>query len=180
MTLEEFYLRGMKQAYAEAERAAGEGEVPAGCVILPAPPDLFPDEFDDPDAPPLPAGSVLGRAHNQTEALRDATAHAEMVAITQAAAAIGDWRLTRTVLFTTKEPCAMCAGAIVLSRVPIVVYGLPDPKRGGQSVFGILGHPDLVHRVRVVPGILEEECREQLVSFFRARRAERQKGGREL
>ena len=176
MTLDAFYLHGMRLAYAEAEKAAAEGEVPAGCVILPAPPDLFPELF----APSTQWGTgkcvprcqtgLLGRAHNQTETLCDATAHAEMQAITQAASALGDWRLERTVLFTTKEPCPMCAGAIVLSRVPVVVYGLSDPKRGGQSVFGILDHPGLIHRARIVPGILEPECHEQMSSFFKARR----------
>ena len=178
MTPESFYLRGMRLAIAEAEKAAAAGEVPAGCVILPAPLELL-EEFGlqpAPESPPTPAPPLLGSAHNQTESLCDATAHAEMIAITQAASTLGDWRLENAVLFATKEPCPMCAGAIVLSRIPVVVYGLRDPKRGGQSVFGILDHPNLIHRARIVPGILEEECHEQLSRFFQARRAGAPKG----
>ena len=160
---EAFLLRGMRLALAEAALAAEAGEVPAGCAILEAPPP------GGAAAPGL--ARVLARAHNQTARLGDATAHAEMLAITQAAATTGDWRLTGSVLFVTKEPCPMCAGAIVLARIPTVVYGLPDPKRGGQSVFGILDHPALIHRARLVPGILEDECRVQLTGFFRDRRA---------
>ncbi len=94
-----------------------------------------------------------------------------MLAITQAAAALGDWRLTGTILYVTKEPCAMCAGAIVLARVPLVVYGVPDPQRGGaQSVFNILNHPNLNHRCEVVAGVLEQPCRDLLQQFFRERR----------
>lgn len=181
MSLESFYLHGMRLALAEAQKAYDAGEVPTGCVILPAPAELLAELAPSGGTPPPAAGGSvpavsrsprLAAAHNQTEALCDATAHAEMIAITQAAATLGDWRLTNSVLFVTKEPCAMCAGAIVLSRIPVVVYGLPDPKRGGQSVFGILDHPNLIHRARLVPGILEDECREQLTSFFRERRAE--------
>ena len=154
----DFLRRGMELALQEADLAAQAGEVPAGCVILEAPES----------GAPVSEVRVLGRAHNQTETLNDATAHAERLAISQAAAATGDWRLTRTVLFTTKEPCAMCAGAIVLARIPTVVYGIADPKRGGATVFGILDHPGLIHRACVVPGILEDRCREQLLAFFRA------------
>ena len=156
-----FLRHGMELALQEADLAAQAGEVPAGCIILEMPPD---DEL----CPPPSLARVLGRAHNQTETLNDATAHAERMAISQAAATTGDWRLTRAVLFTTKEPCAMCAGAIVLARIPMVVYGLADPKRGGATVFGILDHPNLIHRATVIPGILEDRCREQLLSFFRA------------
>jgi len=116
---------------------------------------------------------VIGSAHNQTELLKDPTAHAEMIAITQAASARSDWRLTDTILYVTKEPCAMCAGAIVLARIPLVVFGAPDPKRGGAvSVFNILNHEQLNHRAEVISGILEEECRSILQSFFQARRAD--------
>lgn len=152
----------MQMALREAERAAAAGEVPTGCVIIEAPDETSPT-----------APRILGRAHNQVELLKDATAHAEMIAITQAAAARGDWRLTDTVLYVTKEPCAMCAGAIVLARIPKVVFGAPDPRRGGAvSVFRILNHPQLNHRAEVVAGVLETECRELLQAFFRQRRSE--------
>jgi len=148
----------MRMALQQAGIAMERGEVPTGCVIIKLP--------DQPDG--LPA--VVGRAHNQTELLKDPTAHAEILAITQTAAAVGDWRLTNTVLYVTKEPCAMCAGAIILARIPTVVYGVSDPLRGGASVFGILNHTQLNHRCRVVTGILEEECRAMLQNFFRIRR----------
>ena len=154
----------MRLALAEAAKAAEAGEVPAGCVIVEAP--------RDPARLPV-AAHVLGRAHNQTELLKDPTAHAEMIAITQAAAARRDWRLTDTVLYVTKEPCPMCAGAIVLARIPVVVFGVPDPKRGGAvSVFNILNHPNLNHRPKIIAGVFEEECRAQLQEFFRTCRRE--------
>lgn len=150
----------MNVALGEAEKAAAAGEVPTGCIIVNTAKDRE-----------IPVGAVIGRAHNQTELLKDPTAHAEMIAITQAASTIGDWRLTDTILYVTKEPCSMCAGGIVLARVPTVVYGVPDPKRGGAlSVFNILDHPNLNHRCEVVTGVMEEECRGLLQSFFRARR----------
>jgi len=151
---------GMDLALREADKAYKLGEVPTGCVILRPPPEG--SAFEHPSL-----ARVLGRAHNQTETLKDPTAHAEMIAITQAAAALGDWRLTETVLYVTKEPCPMCAGAIVLARIPMVVYGLPDPRRGGISVFNILRHEGLNHQAEIVPGILEDRCRDQLTSFFR-------------
>ena len=152
----------MRLALREAAKAAAAGEVPAGCVIVARPTDTL--------APPM-AAHVLARAHNQTELLKDPTAHAEMIAITQAAAAVQDWRLVDTILYVTKEPCPMCAGAIVLARIPVVVFGVPDPKRGGAvSVFNILAHPNLNHRPEVVSGVLEDECREVLQSFFREKR----------
>jgi len=149
----------MRMALKEAVAAADEGEVPAGCVILNT------DPARPPGSPP-----VIGRAHNQVELLKDPTAHAEMIAITQAAAATGDWRLTNTILYVTKEPCAMCAGAIVLARIPTVVFGASDPARGGMSVFGLLEHPTLNHRCIVVRGVLEDECSRLLVDFFRPKR----------
>ena len=163
MLTPEFHATFMRLALREAAKAAETGEVPTGCVIVQQPkaPDL-----------PLAAVKVLARAHNQTEMLKDATAHAEMIALTQASAALGDWRLTDTVLYVTKEPCAMCAGAIILARVPLVVWGLSDPKRGGHTVFSILNHPGLNHRPDLLNGVLETECREMLQSFFRARREE--------
>jgi tRNA(adenine34) deaminase len=149
----------MDQALRQARRAAEAGEVPTGCVIA---------------GPPGEDGArtIIGRAHNQVELLKDPTAHAEMIAITQAASALGDWRLEDTVLYVTKEPCSMCAGAIILARVPLVVYGCPDPKRGGNSVFSILNHPGLNHRCEVVAGVREGECRDVLQAFFAERRRE--------
>lgn len=163
MPTPEFHAHFMRLALREAAKAAEAGEVPAGCVIVQKP--------QHPDTP-LAAVKVLGRAHNQTEMLKDATAHAEMIALTQAASALGDWRLTDTVLYVTKEPCSMCAGAIVLARVPLVVWGVSDPKRGGHTVFSILNHPGLNHRPELLAGVLEAECRDLLQRFFRARREE--------
>ena len=157
-----FHEHFMRLALREAVKAAAAGEVPAGCVIVARPADAR--------TPPM-AAHVLARAHNQTELLKDPTAHAEMIAITQAAAAVRDWRLVDTILYVTKEPCPMCAGAIVLARIPVVVFGVPDPKRGGAvSVFNILNHPNLNHRPEIVSGVLEAECREILQEFFRERR----------
>lgn len=163
MLNEEFHAHFMRMALREAAKAAEAEEVPTGCVIVRRP------QRDD---LPLAAVGVLARAHNQTELLKDATAHAEMIALTQAAAALGDWRLTDAILYVTKEPCSMCAGAIVLARVSLVVWGLSDPKRGGHTVFSILNHPGLNHRPELLPGVLEPECRELLQGFFRARRDE--------
>ena len=107
-------IKYMEMALREAEKAADDGEVPTGCVIVDA------------------EGRILGRAHNQTEGLADATAHAEMLALSAAFNAKGNWRLTGTTLYVTKEPCPMCAGAIVLARPDRVVWGVSDPKRGGS------------------------------------------------
>ena len=142
----------MAMALREAERAAQEGEVPTGCVIV--------DSED----------RILGRAHNMSEGLSDATAHAEMLALSSAFAARGNWRLTGTRLYVTKEPCPMCAGAIVLARPDRVIWGVSDPKRGGHSVFGIFDHPGINHHPEVTSGVLEAPCREILQNFFRARR----------
>ena len=158
---DEFFMR---MALREAEKAAADGEVPAGCVIV--------EEPDDPDAVPAMA-RILGRAHNQTEMLSDATAHAEMLALSSAFAARGNWRLARTRLYVTKEPCPMCAGAIVLARVGSVVWGVDDPKRGGGTTFGIFEHPGINHHPAIVRGVLEGPCRDVIVSFFRRRREER-------
>ena len=152
----EFYMR---MAIQQARLAREEGEVPTGAVIV-----RVPDGAD-----PKPRPVFLAHAHNQVERLKDPTAHAEMIAITQAASALGDWRLEKTVLYVTKEPCAMCAGAIVLARIPTVVFGTPDPRRGGAGgAFNILHHPRLNHRCQVVSGILEDECRDLLQDFFAA------------
>jgi tRNA(adenine34) deaminase len=147
----------MQLALREAQRSADADEVPVGAIIV-------------------KDGTVIGRAHNQTELLKDPTAHAEMIAITQAASAAGDWRLTDTILYVTKEPCPMCAGAIVLARIPLVVFGVADPKRGGAvSVFNILNHPQLNHRPEIIQGIMEEPCRAMLQDFFRKKRQSPQK-----
>ena len=161
--MKQFDAYFMAMALREAEKAAADGEVPTGCVIV--------EEPEGPDVPPS-AVRILGRAHNQTEMLTDATAHAEMLALSSAFAARGNWRLTGTRLYVTKEPCPMCAGAIVLARIGTVVWGLDDPKRGGATTFNIFEHPGINHHPAVVRGVLEEQCRDVLVSFFRQRRAE--------
>lgn len=149
----------MRLALEEARKAASEEEVPTGCVIV-----------ENTDGVPSACVKILGKAHNQTEQLKDPTAHAEMLAITQAASTLGDFRLVNTVLYVTKEPCAMCAGAIVLARIPLVVYGVSDPKRGGQSVFGIMDSEALIHRARIVKDVLSDECKSELQSFFKKQR----------
>ncbi|MGI5868045.1 MAG: nucleoside deaminase [Kiritimatiellia bacterium] len=146
----------MRQAQAEAAKAEAEGEVPAGCVIV------------VPGADGRPR--VVGRSHNMTEALKDPTAHAEMLAITQATAAVGDWRLERAILYVTKEPCPMCGGAIVLARVPLVVWGVDDPKRGAHTVFKMFEHPGVNHHPEVLSGVCRDACLDQLQGFFRTRR----------
>lgn len=143
----------MLLALEEARKAAAAGEVPTGCVIV-----------------QTATGRILARTHNLTEALQNATSHAEMLAIAEASKANGNWRLSGTRLYVTKEPCSMCAGAIVLARPDAVVWGVGDPKRGGASVFDIFANPALNHHPEVVAGVLEEPCREVLQSFFRARR----------
>lgn len=149
----EEHERYMRLALRQARAAGVRGEVPVGAVIV-------------------HRGQLIGQAHNQVELLRDPTAHAEILAITQAAAARRDWRLTGTTLYVTKEPCPMCAGAIVLARIPLVVWGVSDPARGGSvSLFKILQHPRLNHRAKIVAGVLEAECRTMLKEFFRKRRA---------
>ena len=159
----EFDRYFMAMALREAEKAAADGEVPTGCVVV--------EEPDDPSAPPS-AARILGRAHNQTEGLADATAHAEILALSAAFQAKGAWRLTGTRLYVTKEPCPMCAGAIVLARVKTVVWGASDPKRGGGTVFGIFDHPGINHHPEVVAGVMEADCVAVLKEFFRRRREE--------
>jgi tRNA(adenine34) deaminase len=145
----------MGMALREAERAAEAGEVPCGAVIV----------KDD---------RIIGKAHNQTETLKDPTAHAEILAITQAAAELNNWRITDATMYVTKEPCPMCAGAIVLARLKKVVWAVDDPKRGGaKSKFNILNDDDLNHRAEIQTGVLETECKALLQGFFRARRAEK-------
>ncbi len=142
----------MRMALAEAQAAAAQGEVPVGALVV----------CND---------RVIAAAHNQRETLRDPTAHAEMIAITQAAESLGAWRLEGCTMYVTLEPCPMCAGAIVQSRVPRVVYGAIDPKAGAvESLYRLLADERLNHRPEVVGGILAEPCGEILTSFFRARR----------
>jgi tRNA(adenine34) deaminase len=146
--------RYMRMAIQEAGQAAEAGEVPVGAIMV-------------------RNGQLIGRAHNQVELLKDPTAHAEILALTQAAAACGDWRLTETTLYVTKEPCPMCAGAIVLGRVARLVYGVADPLRGGAlSLFPICRSPALNHQPEILTGVLEDECRDLLQTFFRNRRQE--------
>lgn len=154
----------MCMALREAEKAADDGEVPTGCVIV--------EEPESADAPPSMA-RILARAHNQTEGLTDATAHAEMLALSQAFATTGNWRLTKARLYVTKEPCPMCAGAIVLSRIKTVIWGVSDAKRGGGSVFNIFAHPGINHHPEILTGILEQEGKLILQEFFRHRREEK-------
>ena len=142
----------MRLALREAEQAVAHDDVPVGAVLV-------------------HRGEVIGAGHNEREVREDPTAHAEMLAIREAAAALGTWRLLDTVLYVTLEPCAMCAGAIVLGRIPRVVYGTVDPKAGAAgSVLDILAEPRLNHRPDVAGGLLAEECAELLRAFFRTRR----------
>ena len=143
----------MRLAIAEAERALGHDDVPVGAIVV------------DRD------GKILGRGHNERELLQDPSAHAEMLAIREAAAAVGSWRLLDTTLYVTLEPCAMCAGAIVLARIPAVVYAAPDPKAGAAgSVLNVLAEPALNHRPEVTAGVLETESATLLRNFFASRR----------
>jgi tRNA(adenine34) deaminase len=145
----------MQMALRAAQEAYDAGEVPVGAVVA-------------------GDGEVLGRAGNQRETLRDPTAHAEILAITQAAAARESWRLEGCTLYVTLEPCAMCAGAIVLARIDRVVYGATDPKAGAcGSVLDVTGCAALNHRPRVEAGMLAGPCGEILKQFFRARRPAR-------
>jgi tRNA(adenine34) deaminase len=142
----------MRLAIREAERALEHDDVPVGAVMV-------------------HEGELIGAGHNERELRQDPTAHAEMLAIREAAAEIGHWRLLDTVLYVTLEPCAQCAGAIVLARIPRVVYGTHDPKAGAAgSVLDILGEPRLNHRPEVAAGLLADECAALLVDFFRSRR----------
>ena len=125
-----------------------------------------------PSSSPCSKESSPTPAHNQREQLRDPTAHAEMIAITQAAQALGSWRLEECCLYVTLEPCPMCAGAIVLARLPYVVYGCPDPKAGAcHTLYTITSDPRLNHRATVVSGVLADRCAAVLSDFFAAKRA---------
>ena len=142
----------MREALRQARRALAADEVPIGAVVV-------------------REGQIISRAWNQVEMLKDATAHAEMLAITQAEAAVGDWRLTDCDLYITKEPCPMCAGAIVHARLRRVIFGCPDSKCGGAGgLVNLLRMPELNHRCLTTSGILADECASMLKDFFRARR----------
>ena len=143
----------MREAIAEARLAEDKGEVPVGAVVV----------HD---------GTVIGRGHNLREMSQDPTTHAEMIAIREAAEALGSWRLIDTALYVTLEPCPMCAGALVNARVPRVVWGCNDPKAGAtESLYTIGSDPRLNHRFECVPGILGDECSALLSEFFAAIRA---------
>src|SRR5881398_2763774 len=145
----------MREALRQAKKAYNADEVPVGAVVV-------------------REGKIIGRAYNQVELLKDATAHAEMLAMTQAEAAVGDWRLTDCDLYVTKEPCAMCAGALVHTRVRRVIFGCADPVAGAAgSVMNLLQMPALNHRCDIASGVLENECAAILRDFFRERRSAR-------
>src|SRR5437764_13919006 len=142
----------MRLALREAARALEHDDVPIGAVVV-------------------QEGEVIGAAHNEREVRADPTAHAELIALREAARAIGSWRVLDAVMYVTLEPCAMCAGAIVLARVPRVVIGATDPKAGAAgSVFDILAEPRLNHRPAVAAGLLADECAAILTAFFGSRR----------
>lgn len=142
----------MNAALDEARAAAAHGDVPIGCVVV-------------------RGGEVVGAGHNERERRQDPTGHAEVIALQAAARALGSWRVLESTLYVTLEPCAMCAGAIVLARVPRVVFGCPDPKAGAAgSVLDVLGEARLNHRPEVTGGVLGAECAQMLRAFFRARR----------
>ena len=142
----------MRAALREARRALEDDEVPVGAVVV-------------------HQGRVIGRAHNQRERLKDPTAHAEMIALTQAAAALESWRLDGATLYVTLEPCLMCAGALVNARIERVVYGAKDPRAGAcGSIYNVGIDARLNHRFEVVGGVLEGECAELLTEFFSKKR----------
>src|SRR4026207_1384723 len=149
-------LRGdehfMREALRQALKGSKADEVPIGAIVV-------------------RAGKIIGRAYNQVELLKDATAHAEMLALTQAEAAVGDWRLTDCDLYVTKEPCAMCAGALVHTRIRRVIFGCADPSAGAAgSMMNLLQMATLNHRCEITSGVLHKECTAILQDFFRKRR----------
>jgi len=147
----------MREALRQAQKACEAGEVPVGAVVV-------------------RAGKIIARAYNQVELLKDATAHAEMLALTQAQAAVGDWRLTDCDLYVTKEPCPMCAGALVHTRIRRVIFGCTDPAAGAAgSVINLLQMPALNHRCEITSGVLQKECAAILQDFFRKRREQTEK-----
>jgi tRNA(adenine34) deaminase len=144
----------MREALRQALKGSKADEVPVGAIVV-------------------RAGKIIGRAYNQVELLKDATAHAEMLALTQAEAAVGDWRLIDCDLYVTKEPCAMCAGALVHTRIRRVIFGCTDPFAGAAgSVINLLQMPGFNHRCDIASGVLQDECAAILRDFFRTRREE--------
>src|SRR5256885_6369400 len=142
----------MREALRQAQKAYEADEVPVGAVVV-------------------GAGKIIARACNQVELLKDATAHAEMLALTQAEAALDDWRLTDCELYVTKEPCPMCAGAIVHTRIRRVIFGCADPRAGAAgSIINLLQMPQLNHRCQITAGVLQTECAAILQDFFRKQR----------
>lgn len=149
----EVHAPWMRRALELARTAFEQEEVPVGAVVV-------------------QDGRVIGEGYNQREALQDPTAHAEMLALTQAAASLGSWRLVDCTLYVTLEPCPMCAGAIVQARLPRVVYGAPDPKAGAcQTLYSITTDPRLNHQCTVLGGVLQAECRAVLQEFFALQRS---------
>jgi tRNA(adenine34) deaminase len=142
----------MREALRQAQKAYQADEVPVGAVVV-------------------RAGKIIARAYNQVELLKDATAHAEMLALTQAEAAVGDWRLTDCDLYVTKEPCPMCAGAVVHVRIHRVIFGCKDPRAGAAgSIINLLQLPSLNHYCDIAAGVLQNECSVILQDFFRKQR----------
>ena len=155
-------MRFMNEALIEAGRAAAAGEVPVGAVIV-------------------KDGEIIARGHNLTETLKDPTAHAEMIAIRRAAKVLGGWRLIGCSMYVTCEPCAMCAGALIWSRMEQLYIGTDDPKAGAcGSVLNVVDKPELNHRVVTETGIMKDECSAVMKNFFRTLRMQRgKKGGTE-
>lgn len=144
----DIYNDFMEQAFREAEQAYEENEVPVGAVVV----------FEN---------KIIGRGHNQTESLHDATAHAEIVALSAAYNHFGDWRLENSILISTLEPCAMCAGAAILSRIETIVYGAKDPKFGAcGSIFNLPVEPKLNHNIEIVSGVMTDEVAALMKDFF--------------
>lgn len=157
MNFDPLDARYMKMAIDQAFIAEENGDVPIGCVIV-------------------HENRVIAKAYNQREQLHDPTAHAEIIALTQAAEAIGNWRLHGCTIYVTLEPCPMCAGALVLGRLDRLVYGTDDPKTGAvHSLYNIVQDDRLNHRLEVTAGVLREDCRTQLQAFFKRRREENAK-----
>jgi tRNA(adenine34) deaminase len=155
ITGDEYFMR---EALRQARKAAKQDEVPVGAVIV-------------------HEGHVIARAWNQVETLKDATAHAEMIALTQAESALGDWRLAGCDLYVTKEPCPMCAGAIMHCRIRRLIYGCPDTKAGAAGSFwNLLQSPNLNHRSEITAGVLGEDCVMMLKDFFRGARERKSNG----
>lgn len=148
----------MRVALAEAEKAYALGEVPVGAVVV-------------------LKGEIIGRGHNLRETLKDSSAHAEMLALREAARRLGDWRLNDAVIYSTLEPCPMCAGAMVQFRVKMLVYGVADLKAGAvDSVIDVVRQPRFNHHVGVLAGVLEEECRNIIQRFFKRLRKKKLSG----